>query len=126
MRSNCRARSYLTDFHMMEPKSELLRIRLTPSQLNSLTEAAAASGAPSISDYIRAALFRQQEVDKELAAIRALIIDYHGSGRPAGGQPAVAVETLLLLRSLVPPATLRTVQAEMQRLGIAPAQLNKS
>ena len=103
--------------------SELIRLRVTPHQLQRYT-AAAALESRSLSDYLRRRLDVSEQTMTELQAIRSLIVEYRSTGQSAGNEDkrllACAIESLLLLRAIAPPQALRSVHGDLQRLGLKP------
>lgn len=103
--------------------SELIRLRVTPYQLQKYSAAAAMEGR-TLSDYLRRRLDIADNTAKELEALRALIVDYRSTGQSSVHRQedhlACAVESLLLLRSLATPQILRSVHADLQRINLTP------
>lgn len=104
-----------------ESLSELIRLRVTPYQLQRYSAAAMLEGR-SLSDYLRRRLEIADSTAKELEAIRALIVDYKSTGQSSVNTDALAcaVESLLLLRSLATPQMVRSVHTDLQRLDLKP------
>ncbi|MFC4963458.1 plasmid mobilization protein [Alcaligenes sp. GCM10023179] len=99
---------------MAEPLSELLRLRITPSQRQHLNEAAALAGLSS-SEYARQLLTTSQSMQSELASLRHALenlLDQHS--------PATQMETLMLLRILVQPEQVSQVHKSMLIIGQIP------
>jgi uncharacterized protein (DUF1778 family) len=105
---------------MAEPLSELLRLRITPSQRQHLSEAAALAGLSS-SEYARQLLTTSQSMQSELASLRhalETLLDQHS--------PATQIETLMLLRILVQPEQVNQVHNSMLTLGYMKAHSEMS
>lgn len=105
---------------MTEPLSELLRLRITPSQRQHLSEAAALAGISS-SEYARQLLTSSQSVQSALVSLRhalETLLDQHS--------PATQMETLMLLRTLVRPEQVNQVHKSMMTMGHMPAHSEMS
>ena len=105
---------------MTKPLSELLRLRITPSQRQHLSEAAALAGLSS-SEYARRLLTTSQSMQSELMSLRhalETLLDQHS--------PATQMETLMLLRTLVQPAQVNQVHKSMLAMGYMPAHSEMS
>lgn len=102
---------------MAEPLSELLRLRITPSQRQHLGEAAALAGL-SPSEYARRLLTNSQAYKSELIALRHAVEQLLEQR-----SRAVELETLLLLRATLQPEQVNQVHQHMTTLGCLPKNL---
>ncbi|MCB4321475.1 hypothetical protein KOE80_04555 [Alcaligenes sp. 13f] len=102
---------------MAEPLSELLRLRITPSQRQQLNEAAALAGL-SPSEYARRLFADAQTYQAELMALR-----YAVEQLLEQKSRAIELETLLLLRSTLKPEQVRQVHQHMSGLGYLPTNM---
>lgn len=106
-----------------------ITIRLTHDQRERYEAAARSAGQP-LGVWLRARLERDDAVLSALERMRAQLADAPpapaavvegASGGAASGAPdAVALECLLLLRSLAGPARMQMAQGEVRRAGLAP------
>lgn len=100
---------------MAEPLSELLRLRITPSQRQHLGEAAALAGITP-SEYARRLLTSSDSIQTELVALRhaiELVTEHQKTG----------IETLLLLKQIVPLEKIKEAHQHMSTLGYPPLHM---
>ncbi|NYT79552.1 hypothetical protein H0A71_21495 [Alcaligenaceae bacterium] len=90
---------------MTEPLSELIRLRITPSHYQKLTEAAALAGL-SLSEYLRRILFNVEHYQADRAAIR--------------NTERAAMEALQILRQTVDAQRLALVHEQLVSQGVSP------
>lgn len=102
---------------MAEPLSELLRVRITPSQRQNFSEAAALAGITP-SEYARRLLTSSDSIQTELAALRYAI-------EALAEQQKSGIEILLLMRQIVPIERIREVHQHMSSLGYPPANMEE-
>lgn len=97
---------------MAEPLSELLRLRITPSQRQHLSEAAALAGLSS-SEYARRLLTSSDSIQTELVALRHAIelLNEHQK---------TSIEALLLLRGITPLEKIKETHQHMSTLDYPP------
>lgn len=100
---------------MVEPLSELLRVRITPSQKQNFSEAAALAGITP-SEYARRLLTSSDSIQTELEALRYAIELLTEDKR-------TILETLLLIREIVPLEKVRKAHQRMSTLGYQPVHL---
>lgn len=101
--------------------SERITLRVSEEELLSYTRAAANLGLKP-SEYLRLRLnsVEEQYVADQIAQLRLTLLDNLGSSEKQASILPILLETLLLLRRICQPGDLRTVQAELQRLGHTP------
>ncbi|NYT79229.1 hypothetical protein H0A71_19810 [Alcaligenaceae bacterium] len=90
---------------MTEPLSELIRLRITPSHYQKLTEAAALAGL-SLSEYLRRILSTVEHYQADRSAI-------HNTER-------AAMEALLILRQTIDAQSLAQVHEQLVSRGVSP------
>lgn len=90
---------------MTEPLSELIRLRITPSHYQKLTEAAALAGL-SLSEYLRRILSNVEHYQADRSAIR--------------NTERAAMEALLILRQPLDAQRLVQVHKQLVSQGISP------
>lgn len=100
---------------MAEPLSELLRVRITVSQQQNLSEAAALAGITP-SEYARRLLTSSQGIQTELASLRHAIEAFTEHQK-------ADIETLLLLRQIVPLEKIKEAHQHMSTLGYPPTSM---
>ena len=101
-----------------------ITLRLTPEKKAVFEVEAARNGKP-LSTYLRDLIEDAHELHRTLTALQRDVTLLHDRlddlGATSTAAPAVAtaiqVETLLLLRALVGPDRMKTVQGELKRLG---------
>ena len=96
---------------MNEPLSEVIRIRVTPSHAERLSEVAALSGL-SLSNYVRRRLVADDALQEELTLLRQIVADL-GQLRDTR---LAAVETVHLVRAMAKPEQIDLAQQNLQRL----------
>jgi hypothetical protein len=106
-------------------QGDVLRFRVSAATMQRLQAGAAWHGAPSKSAYARKLLDERLKIDEELMNLRRILLDRadaHSSSNESADpiNTAAVIETLLLLRALVEPKTLRAAHADMQRMQIQP------
>ncbi|WP_336580069.1 plasmid mobilization protein [Alcaligenes sp. CHO6] len=100
---------------MAEALTELLRVRITPSQKQNFSEAAALAGITP-SEYARRLLTNAHSIQTEVVALR------HAIEVLAEHQKA-SIESLLLLRQIVPMTKVEEAHQHMSMLGYQPLQI---
>lgn len=97
-------------------------IRFTEDEFDAYRVAAANVGlTPSEYLRLRLASVDDDQVAAELAQLRLTIFDnLMPAEAELGDAPVWFLEVLLLLRSICQPATVRSVQSELRRLGYTP------
>jgi len=112
--------------------SSQFSIRLFADQLASYEEKLAGSGV-SITEYIRERLDGQDQVNEVLESVLERLSDIDQkleqlSTKDKGGNDAVSVEMLLLLRSLLRnnsgKDTIKMVQADIKNMGLQPFDID--
>jgi len=87
-------------------------------------EAEAVAAGMRLSCFLRARLDAADAIAEELAQLRFTVLELTDEpsrpSMPAAPSDAADIEALLLLRTLVSPAQLRAVRAEMERCGLKP------
>jgi hypothetical protein len=102
--------------------SDPINLRLHVDQKRRYEEEAARRQLP-LTTYLRRRLEEGDEVSRQLAELRRLIVAARSEPQPAGGadatpDAAMLVEVLLLLRSVVREDKLRVVHGELRRQGL--------
>lgn len=108
---------------------EPIKLRLSVEKQQQYEDEAAGRGMP-LATYLRRRLEQGDELAEQITELRALIEDgfarVEGQGRtrpadaaaPAGIEPAILIEALLLLRSVVNEGKVGVVHGEMRRQGL--------
>ena len=96
-------------------------LRMSHDEYQSYLKAAADLGL-SLSEYLRLRLVNAGEdlVADQIAQLRLALVDTSDDDVSRGALRLLMLELLLSLRHLMKPAELRTVHAELQRLGTTP------
>lgn len=96
-------------------------LRMSHDEYQSYLKAAADLGL-SLSEYLRLRLVNAGEdlVADQIARLRLALVDTSDDDVSRGALRPLMLELLLSLRHLMKPAELRTVHAELQRLGTTP------
>lgn len=112
-------------------RTEQTNIRLNLGAHNHYSDLAEAQGV-KLATYLRNKLEREylgedpdSQVRRDLASIRRMVEAISGGDETGKNDFRILVEILLLLRSLSPIDTSKTVKKEMERLGYNPIDLNK-
>lgn len=101
-----------------EPLSATIQIRLTHSQAQRLSEAAALAGIP-LSQYLRRKLEEKDQLAENLDLLRELIASLNTLREIR----SCAAESVLLARKLTMPDYVEEVQFKLNALGIPPLQI---
>lgn len=96
-------------------------VRMSHDEHQSYLKAAADLGL-SLSEYLRLRLVNAGEdlVADQIAQLRLALVDTSDDDVSRGALRPLMLELLLSLRHLMKPAELRTIHAELQRLGTTP------
>ncbi|WP_407926782.1 plasmid mobilization protein [Advenella mandrilli] len=97
---------------MHEPLSELIRIRVTPSQYQKLTEASILSGI-KLSEYIRRLLISADSLQSELNQLREIVDSLQRSQKSENA----ILEILFLLRSTLSNDQITQAHSKMSEIG---------
>jgi len=103
---------------MTQPLSELIRLRVTPSQFQQLNEAAALSGL-TLSEYLRRLLASAVSLKEELASLRD---SAEMLSRSAKSESAI-MEILLLLREIASSTQREHAQSSLISSGVTPIKM---
>lgn len=97
---------------MHEPLSELIRIRVTPSQYQKLTEASILSGI-KLSEYIRRLLISADSLQSDLNQLREIVDSLQRSQKSENA----ILEILFLLRSTLSNDQITQAHSKMSEIG---------
>lgn len=100
------------EYSMHEPLSELIRIRVTPSQYQKLTEASILSGI-KLSEYIRRLLISADSLQSELNQLREIVDSLQRSQKSENA----ILEILFLLRSTLSNDQITQAHSKMSEIG---------
>lgn len=105
----------MREITLKELYSETIRLRVTPTQLQKLNEAAATTGE-TLSAYLRDTVTSSLELTETINQMKDIV----GRLERLSNTDAAIVETLLLQRSRASPKELQIIHKAMKQIGITP------